>query len=67
MAQGAACDTPETKDPVTVHTPTRESVGYFEAVRIRDGNFASQREEGVFAGGSFFIFLKTVEVNKLSR
>jgi len=28
---------PETKDPVLLHAPTRRSVGYFGAVRLRDG------------------------------
>jgi hypothetical protein len=49
---------PDTKDPVTVHNPTRESVGYFGAVRIRDGKFVYQREEKVFSEDSFFTFLK---------
>jgi hypothetical protein len=27
---------PETKDPILLHHPTRRSVGYFGAVRLRD-------------------------------
>ena len=27
---------PEIKDPVLLHAPTRKSVGYFGAVRLRD-------------------------------
>src|SRR5258707_696892 len=30
---------PEVKDPVLQHHPTRKSVGYFGAVRLRDGKF----------------------------
>ncbi len=35
---------PEVKDPVVLHHPTRKSVGYFGAVRLRDGKFLAQRE-----------------------
>jgi hypothetical protein len=30
---------PEVKEPVLLHAPTRKSVGYFGAVRLRDGKF----------------------------
>jgi hypothetical protein len=30
---------PEIKDPVLLHAPTRKSVGYFGAVRLRDERF----------------------------
>lgn len=48
----------EEKDPVLFHHPTRKSTGYFGAVRIRDGKFLWQREDGRFNGESFFTFLK---------
>ena len=51
---------PELKEPVLLHHPTRKSVGYFGAVRLRDGKFVYQREEKVFDGLSFFAFLKLV-------
>ena len=35
---------PEVKDPVLQHHPTRKSVGYFGAVRLRDGKFIFARE-----------------------
>ena len=38
---------PEIKDPVLLHAPTRRSVGYFGAVRLRDGRFLFRREEEV--------------------
>jgi transposase len=49
---------PEVKEPILLHHPTRESVGYFGAVRLRDGKFVYQREEEVFDRYSFWSFLK---------
>lgn len=49
---------PEEKDPVLMHEPTRCSVGYFGAVRLRDGKFVYSREESSFNGESFWAFLK---------
>lgn len=49
---------PETKDPILLHAPTRKSVGYFAAVRLRDGRFQYCRETGRFNGETFFAFLK---------
>src|SRR5437762_8804877 len=49
---------PETKDPVLMHHPTRRSVGYFGAVRLRDGKFRFSRETGKFNAMTFFAFLK---------
>jgi len=49
---------PEIKDPVLLHAPTRKSIGYFGAVRLRDGRFVFRRETGRFNGESFFEFLK---------
>ena len=36
---------PEIKDPVVLRKPTRESVGYYGAVRLRDGKFVYLRQE----------------------
>ena len=49
---------PETKDPVLLHAPTRRSVGYFGAGRLRDGRFPFCRESEKFNGATFFAFLK---------
>lgn len=49
---------PEAKDPVVLHHPTRKSVGYFAAVRLRDGKFIYARESGRFNGMTFWKFLK---------
>jgi transposase len=49
---------PEEKDPVLLHEPTRKSLGYFGAVRLRDGKFVYRREDNKFNGETFFEFLK---------
>lgn len=49
---------PEVHDPILLHHPTRRSVGYFGAVRLRDGRFVFRREEARFNGPSFFCFLQ---------
>src|ERR1700704_2674022 len=59
--QGSRCRMwvpPEIKDPVVYHHPTRKSVGYFAAVRLRDGRFLFRRETGRFNGETFWEFLK---------
>jgi hypothetical protein len=56
---------PEIKDPVVLHHPTRRSVGYFGAVRLRDGRFFYRRETGRFNAVSFWAFLK--DLRRLSR
>lgn len=58
---------PEEKDPVLFHHPTRKSTGYFGAVRIRDGKFLWQREDGKFNGESFFTFLKKLRISSKNR
>jgi transposase len=49
---------PEVKDPVLLHYPTRKSVGYFGAVRLRDGKFCYAREEKRFDAISTWSFLR---------
>jgi transposase len=49
---------PEIKDPVLLHHPTRRSVGYFGAVRLRDGKCVFRREEEKFNAMTFLSFLK---------
>ena len=58
---GSACRMwvpPEVKDPVLLHHPTRKGIGYFGAVRIRDGKFVYSREDQRFNADTFFAFLK---------
>jgi transposase len=58
---------PETKDPVLQHHPTRHSVGYFVAVRLRDGSFRFRREREKFNGLTFFEFMKELYQTSLTR
>lgn len=51
---------PEVSDPILLHHPTRKSVGYFGAVRLRGGKFVFQREENKFNGETFWTFLQTL-------
>ena len=48
----------ETEDPVLWHYPGRKSVGYFGAVRLRDGRGLFQKETGMFEGATFWPFLQ---------
>jgi transposase len=49
---------PEIRDPVLLHPPTRKSLGYYGAVRLRDGRFFFRRETGKFNALSCWEFLK---------
>lgn len=49
---------PEVVDPILLHFPGRKSIGYFGAVRLRDGKFIFEREAEKFNGESFFAFMK---------
>lgn len=52
---------PEVKDPVLLHHPTRDSVGYFGAVRLKDGRFVFRREDDSFNKETFFAFMKQLK------
>jgi transposase len=52
---------PEVKDPVLQHHPTRKSVGYFGAVRLRDGKFIFAREPNSFDATTTWDFLRLLE------
>ena len=56
---------PEIKDPVLFHEPTRKSVGYFGAVRLRDGKLLYAREEDKFEAHSCWAFLKRLRQKSL--
>jgi len=53
---------PEDPDPVVLHHPTRRSVGYFGAVRLRDGKVVFRREPHRFNAQSFQVFLQDLRV-----
>lgn len=52
---------PENRDPVILHHPTRKSVGYFGAVRLRDGQFVYAREADRFNGQTFWDFMRLLQ------
>lgn len=52
---------PETKDPILWHAPARHSVGYYGAVRLRDGRFQYCRETEEFHGATLFAFRKSLQ------
>jgi transposase len=56
---------PEQKDPVLLHHPTRKSVGYFGAVRLRDGKFLAAREPEQFDAQTTWAFLR--QLRQVSR
>jgi transposase len=58
---------PEIKDPVLLHHPTRQSVGYFGAVRLRDGKFCFRRETDKFNAETFFEFMKALRRVSLKK
>lgn len=59
---------PEVCEPVLLHFPTRRSVGYFGAVRLRDGKFVFRRESDKFNAETFLAFLRFLkQVAKRSR
>ena len=58
---------PEVKDPILFHAPTRKSVGYFGAVRLRDGKFLYRREADRFNAETFFQFLVVFRQSSVSR
>jgi transposase len=51
----------EDDDPVIWHFPGRKSVGYFGAVRLRDGLGLFQKETARFNGITFWNFLQQVQ------
>jgi transposase len=51
----------EEDDPVLWHYPGRKSVGYFGAVRLRDGKGFFRQEAGMFEGATFWAFLRQLE------
>jgi transposase len=52
----------EHEDPVVWHYPGRKSVGYFGAVRVRDGLGLFEKEPGMFEATTFWRFLQRLRV-----
>ena len=51
---------PEVRDPVCLHHPTRKQVGYYGAVRLRDGRFHYRREQARFNAAPCWSFLRSL-------
>ncbi len=51
----------EEEDPVLWHYPGRRTVGYYGAVRLRDGKGLFRQEPGRFDGATFWGFLQEME------
>lgn len=49
---------PEIRDPVCQHAPTRKSISYFGAVRIRDGKLCHSKPSGRFDAETCWTFLR---------
>ena len=49
---------PESKDPTILHHPTRKSVGYYGAMRLRDGKLLHKREINSFNAETYWTFMK---------
>jgi transposase len=49
---------PECDDPVVFHYPTRKSVGYYGAMRLRDGKLVYKREMESFNAETYWAFMK---------
>jgi len=56
---------PEIKDPVCLHAPTRKSISFFGAVRVRDGRLVMSRPEGNFDAQTCWTFLR--HLRRVSR
>jgi transposase len=56
---------PEVRNPVLLHYPTRKSVGYWGAVRLRDGRFVYRRETDSFNAQTCQDFL--AQLHRTSR
>jgi len=51
----------EEDDPVLWHYPGRKSVGYYGAVRLRDGKGLFRKEPEMFDGMTFWSFMRQLE------
>jgi transposase len=56
---------PEVDDPLCVHAPTRKSISFFGAVRLKDGRLVMSHPEGSFDARTCWDFLCKLE--RLSR
>ena len=52
---------PEITDPVCLHAPTRKSISYFGAVRLKDGKLVMSPPDGMFDAGTCWKFYRRIE------
>lgn len=52
---------PEVADPICLHAPTRKSISFFGAVRIRDGKLVMSRPNGMFDAVTCWDFYRKLE------
>ena len=52
---------PEVDDPICLHAPTRKSISYFGAVRLRDGKLVMSRPDGMFNAETCWNFYRKLE------
>lgn len=52
---------PEVGDPVCLHAPTRKSISYFGAVRLKDGKLVMSPPEGMFNAATCWDFFRKLE------
>jgi len=52
---------PEVDDPICLHAPTRQSISYFGAVRLRDGKLVMSPPDGMFDARTCWTFYRRME------
>src|SRR2546430_15518250 len=52
---------PEVDDPVCLHAPTRKSISFFGAVRLKDGKLVMSRPNGMFDARTCWDFYRKLE------
>ena len=57
----------ERKDAILRHASVKAKVGYFGAVRMKDGKFVYSREEVSFNAKTFFAFLKFLKSQSVKK
>ncbi len=52
---------PEVEDPICLHAPTRKSISYFGAVRLKDGKLVMSPPDGMFDACTCWSFYRRIE------
>jgi transposase len=52
---------PEVTDPICLHAPTRKSISYFGAVRLKDGKLVMSPPDGMFDAQTCWKFYRRIE------